>query len=135
MSADKAKELGCKPLMRWVGGASAGCDPAYMGEGPIYACRKLFKRIDKTIDDFDLIELNEAFSAQAIACIRELGINMDICNVNGSGIALGHPVGCSGARIVVSLMYEMAKRNSKLGLASLCVGGGMGVASAWENLQ
>jgi acetyl-CoA C-acetyltransferase len=135
MSADKAKELGCKPLMRWVGGASAGCDPAYMGEGPIYACRKLFGRINKTIDDFDLIELNEAFSAQAIACIRELGINMDICNVNGSGIALGHPVGCSGARIVVSLMYEMAKRNSKLGLATLCVGGGMGVASAWENLQ
>ena len=135
MSAEKAEELGCKPLMRWINGTSAGCEPEVMGLGPIYACRKLFDRTGLTIDDFDLIELNEAFSAQAIACIRDLNIDMDKCNVNGSGIALGHPVGCSGARIVVSLMYEMAKRGSKKGLASLCVGGGMGVASAWENLQ
>ena len=135
MSAEKAEELGCKPLMRWINGTSAGCEPEVMGLGPIHACHKLFDRTGLTIDDFDLIELNEAFSAQAIACIRDLHIDMDKCNVNGSGIALGHPVGCSGARIVVSLMYEMAKRGSKKGLASLCVGGGMGVASAWENLQ
>lgn len=135
MSAEKAEELGVKPLMKWIGGTSAGCEPEVMGLGPIYAVRKLWERTGLSMDDMDLIELNEAFSAQALACIRDLNVPMDKCNVNGSGIALGHPVGCTGARIVVSLMYEMAKRSSKKGLASLCVGGGMGVASVWENLQ
>ncbi|HCC00070.1 MAG TPA: acetyl-CoA C-acyltransferase [Ruminococcaceae bacterium] len=129
MTESKAKELGVKPMATWVDGISAGVDPAYMGLGPIAATRKLMKRTGMTIKDFQLLELNEAFAAQAIACARDLDVNMDITNVNGGAIALGHPVGCSGARILVTLLYEMQKRDLEVGLASLCVGGGMGVSA------
>ena len=132
MSAEKAEELGVKPIARYVGGASAGCDPSIMGVGPIYAVRKAFEKTGKTMDDMDLIELNEAFAAQSLAVCKDLEVPMEKCNVNGGAIALGHPVGCSGARILVSLIYELQKRGEKTGLASLCVGGGMGVAAIVE---
>ena len=132
MSAEKAEELGVKPIARYVGGASAGCDPSIMGVGPIYAVRKAFEKTGKTMDDMDLIELNEAFAAQSLAVCKDLEVPMEKCNVNGGAIALGHPVGCSGARILVSLIYELQRRGEKTGLASLCVGGGMGVAAIVE---
>ena len=132
MSAEKAEELGVKPIARYVGGASAGCDPSIMGVGPIYAVRKAFEKTGKTMDDMDLIELNEAFAAQSLAVCNDLEVPMEKCNVNGGAIALGHPVGCSGARILVSLIYELQRRGEKTGLASLCVGGGMGVAAIVE---
>jgi acetyl-CoA C-acetyltransferase len=128
MTEDKAKELGVKPLAYWVGGASAGVDPAYMGLGPIESTKKLMKKIGMKVSDMDLIEANEAFAAQSIAVCRDLEFDMSKVNVNGGAIALGHPVGCSGARILTTLMYEMEKRKSGYGLATLCVGGGMGVS-------
>ena len=128
MTEDKAKELGVKPLAYWVGGASAGVDPAYMGLGPIESTKKLMKKLGMKVSDMDLIEANEAFAAQSIAVCRDLEFNMSKVNVNGGAIALGHPVGCSGARILTTLMYEMGKRKSGYGLATLCVGGGMGVS-------
>ncbi|MDD4508850.1 MAG: acetyl-CoA C-acetyltransferase [Eubacteriaceae bacterium] len=135
MSAEKAKELGVKPMAKYVGGASAGVDPSIMGVGPIYACRKAFKKTGLSIDDIDLVELNEAFAAQSCAVVHDLEVPMEKCNVNGGAIALGHPVGCSGARILVTLIHEMQKRGSDKGLASLCVGGGMGVAAIVENIK
>ncbi len=137
MSSEKADELGLKPKLRWLGSAVAGVDPGVMGYGPVPATQKLLKRLDLKIEDIGLIELNEAFAAQAIGCMRKLGLNHDITNVNGSGIALGHPTGATGARIVVSLMHEMERRAEGTkrpfyGLASLCVGVGMGVSTVVE---
>ncbi len=132
MSEDRAKELGLTPIVRIKGYASGGVDPAYMGLGPIPATRKLFRITGTSIKDYGLIELNEAFSSQAIACMRELGMAWDITNVNGSGISIGHPIGCSGARIIVALANEMKRRGVELGLATLCIGGGQGMAMAIE---
>ncbi|MCQ4726417.1 acetyl-CoA C-acetyltransferase [Anaerotignum faecicola] len=134
MSADKAKELGVKPIAKIVSYASAGVDPSIMGIGPIFASRKALDKAGLTIDDLDLIECNEAFAAQSIAVAKELGFNMDKVNVNGGAIALGHPIGASGARILVTLLYEMMKRESKKGMATLCIGGGMGTTVIVEML-
>ena len=132
MSDEKAKNLGLKPLVKIRAYASAGTDPAYMGLGPIPAVRKLLKRENLTINDFGVIELNEAFASQAIACVRELGCDMEKTNRLGSGISIGHPIGCSGARIVLTLICEMMRNNVELGLASLCIGGGQGMAMVLE---
>lgn len=129
MSEEKAKELGVKPMATWVGGASAGVDPAYMGLGPIYSTRKLMGQIGMSVSDMNLIEANEAFAAQSIAVARDLQIDPAKLNVNGGAIALGHPVGCSGCRILVTLLHEMQRRDLEYGLATLCVGGGMGVSA------
>jgi len=128
MTREKAKALDMKPLGRIVSYAVVGVDPSIMGIGPVPATKKALKRAGLKLDDIDLIEINEAFAAQYLACERELGWNRDIVNVNGSGIALGHPIGCTGARLVVTLLYEMAKRNLHRGLATLCAGGGQGFA-------
>lgn len=127
-TADKAKELGIKPLAKFVAGAAAAVDPAIMGIGPVDATKKALKKAGWTISDLELIEANEAFAAQSLAVAKDLGFNMDIVNVNGGAIALGHPIGASGARIFVTLLYEMQKRDAKKGLATLCIGGGQGVA-------
>jgi len=129
MSEDKAKELGIKPLATWVAGALAGVDPSIMGVGPISATRKVMAKAGLTVKDFDLVEANEAFAAQSLAVIHDLELDTTKLNVNGGAIALGHPVGCSGARILVTLLYAMKKRGAKTGLATLCVGGGMGCAT------
>ncbi|MCX7816767.1 MAG: acetyl-CoA C-acetyltransferase [Syntrophales bacterium] len=134
MSADKAKELGLKPLAKILGYAAGGVDPNFMGLGPIPAVRKLFKKLGITMKDIDLVELNEAFAVQALACIRELEIDENKLNVNGGGISIGHPIGCTGARITYGLAMEMKKRNLKLGLATLCIGGGQGFAIVLENV-
>ncbi|HSB05394.1 MAG TPA: acetyl-CoA C-acetyltransferase, partial [Thermodesulfobacteriota bacterium] len=128
MSREKAKELGLEPMGKVVAYASAGVDPAYMGLGPIPAVRKVLKKTGLTMKDIGLIELNEAFASQAIACIRELKFDLEKTNVNGSGISLGHPIGCTGARLIVSLLHEMRRRNVEIGLATLCIGGGQGMA-------
>ena len=129
MSEEKAKELGVKPMATFVAGALAGVDPSIMGIGPVAATKKVMAKTGMNIDDFDLIEANEAFAAQSLAVGHDLGIDNDKLNVNGGAIALGHPVGCSGCRILVTLLYEMQKRDVKTGLATLCVGGGMGCAA------
>jgi 3-oxoadipyl-CoA thiolase len=134
MSADKAKELGMKPLARFVSSAVAGVDPAIMGVGPIPATRKALNRADLQISDIGLFELNEAFAAQVLACVRELGVPMDKLNVNGGAIALGHPLGMSGARILTTLIHEMKRRGEKYGLATMCIGVGQGIASIVELL-
>ena len=134
MSAEKAKELGVKPLAKFVAGTWAGVEPSIMGIGPAAAVGKLLKKTSLTVNDFDVIEANEAFAAQALAVGRELKWDAGRVNVNGGAIALGHPVGASGARILVTLLYELKRRNAKKGLATLCVGGGMGVATAVELL-
>ncbi|MCL2401853.1 MAG: acetyl-CoA C-acetyltransferase [Oscillospiraceae bacterium] len=128
MSAEKAKALGLKPMAKFVSHATTGLDPKIMGLGPVEAVKKALKRADLALNDIELIELNEAFAAQSIGCVRELGLNEEIVNVNGGAIALGHPVGSSGCRIMVTLLHEMIKRGNKLGLASLCIAGGMGQA-------
>jgi acetyl-CoA C-acetyltransferase len=133
-SMDKAKEIGAKPLAKIAANAIAGCPPHIMGIGPVPAIKKLLAKTGLTIKDIDLFEINEAFAAQYIACEKDLGLDRSIVNVNGAGIALGHPVGCTGARIIISLMYELKRRNKKLGIASLCVGGGMGAAVLVENI-
>jgi len=137
MSREKADELGLKPMLRWVGSAVAGVDPGVMGYGPVPATEKLLKRFGLSIDDIGLVELNEAFAAQAMGCMRKLGLSPDVTNVNGSGIALGHPTGATGARIMVTLMHEMKRRAPAAkrpfyGLATLCVGVGMGVSTLVE---
>ena len=134
MSEEKAKQLGLKPLARIKGYAAGGVDPAYMGLGPIPATRKLLRNLGLTMKDIDLIELNEAFAVQAIACLRELQISLDKCNLNGSGISIGHPVGCTGARITYSLAVQLQKRDLGLGLATLCIGGGQGMAIVLERV-
>ncbi len=134
MTDERARDLGLKPLVKIHSYAAAGIDPAYMGLGPIPAVKKILKRENLTMDDFGVIELNEAFAAQAIACVRELKCDMDKTNVLGSGISLGHPVGCTGARILVTLIQQMKRHDHELGLATLCHGGGMGMAMVLENV-
>ncbi len=129
MSEEKAKELGVKPMATFVAGALGGVDPAIMGVGPVAATKKVLAKTGMSIDDFDLIEANEAFAAQSIAVAKELKINPDKLNVNGGAIALGHPVGASGCRILVTLLHEMEKEDAKKGLATLCIGGGMGCST------
>ena len=128
MSAEKAKELGLQPLASITSYASAALDPSIMGVGPVYASRKALSKAGWTADDVDLMEINEAFAAQAVAVNQEMAWNTDKINVNGGAIALGHPIGASGCRVLVSLLHEMKRRDAKKGLASLCIGGGMGVA-------
>ena len=125
MSEEKAKELGITPMGTWIGGELAGVEPRIMGVGPVASTRKVMKKTGYQISDFDLIEANEAFAAQSVAVGHDLGFDMDKLNVNGGAIALGHPVGASGCRILVTLLHEMAKRDAKKGLATLCVGGGI----------
>ena len=132
MSEEKAKELGVTPMASFVTGALAGVDPSIMGVGPVAASKKVLAKANLTIDDIDLIEANEAFAAQSIAVARDINFDMSKVNVNGGAIALGHPVGASGCRILVTLLHEMQKRDSKKGLATLCIGGGMGCATIVE---
>lgn len=134
MTADKAKELGLKPMAKIVSYASAGVDPAIMGIGPIPASRKALAKAGLEVKDMDLVEANEAFAAQTVEVGRELQLDWDKTNVNGGAIALGHPIGASGARILVTLLYALKHRNKKLGLATLCIGGGMGTATVVEML-
>ena len=132
MSEEKAKELGVKPMATWVGGALGGVDPSIMGVGPVAAVNKLMKKLDMKVADMDLIEANEAFAAQSLAVGHDLGFDPEKLNVNGGAIALGHPVGASGCRILVTLLHEMQRRDAKTGLATLCIGGGMGCATIVE---
>ena len=132
MSAEDAKARGIEPLARIVSWATCGVDPAIMGTGPIPASRKALEKAGWTVDDLDLVEANEAFAAQALAVNKDLGWDTDKVNVNGGAIALGHPIGASGARVLVSLLHEMQKRDAKKGLATLCIGGGMGIAMCVE---
>ncbi|MDO5047793.1 MAG: acetyl-CoA C-acetyltransferase [Anaerococcus sp.] len=132
MSEEKAKELGVKPLATIVSYATEGVDPSIMGTGPIPTVRKALEKANLDLADIDLIEANEAFASQALSVIKELGLNTDIVNVNGGAIAIGHPIGASGARILTTLLYEMQKRDSKKGIATLCIGGGMGTALVVE---
>lgn len=134
MSAEKAKELGLKPLAKYIVSSVAGLEPAIMGVGPIFATQKALQRANLTIEDIDLVELNEAFASQSLACIRELGLTQDKVNVNGGAIAFGHPLGASGARILTTLLHEMNKRGVKYGLATMCVGVGQGIATIVENI-
>jgi acetyl-CoA acyltransferase len=135
MSAEKAQQLGLKPLARFVSFAVAGVEPDYMGVGPVVAIPKALKRAGVQQDDVDLIELNEAFAAQSLAVIRQLELDPDKVNVNGGAIALGHPLGCTGAKLTTQIINEMARRNSHYGMVTMCVGGGMGAAAVFENLQ
>ena len=132
MSEEKAKELGVKPMATWVGGALAGVDPSIMGVGPVAATKKVMAKTGYKIEDFDLYEANEAFAAQSVAVGKDLGFDLDKLNINGGAIALGHPVGASGARILVTLLHAMEANNAKKGLATLCIGGGMGCATIVE---
>lgn len=134
MSEEKAKKLNIKPMVRFVSAGIAGVDPRKMGIGPVPATKKALKRAALTLNDIGLIELNEAFAAQSLACIKELNINTEILNVNGGAIALGHPLGCSGNRITVTLIHEMLRRKVKYGLAAICVAGGLGMAAIYENV-
>lgn len=130
LSARKAAELGVTPQAEWLGGAAAGVDPAYMGLGPVAATKKLLAGLSMNTSDFDLVELNEAFAAQSVGVVRQLGLATEITNVNGGAIALGHPIGCSGTRILVTLLHELRRRELETGLASLCIGGGLGISAA-----
>lgn len=132
MKEEEAKRRGRKPLVRIVDFAAAGVDPAYMGIGPVPAVRKLLKKTGLTLDDIGLIELNEAFASQSLACIRELGLDVNKVNVNGSGISMGHPIGATGCIITIKLMNEMVRRQEKYGIATLCIGGGQGLAVLFE---
>ncbi len=132
MSEEKAKELGVKPMAYWEAGTLAGVAPEIMGVGPVAATKKLLKKTHMAVEEFDLIEANEAFAAQSLAVAKELEFDMSKVNVNGGAIALGHPVGASGCRILVTLLHEMEKRDAKKGLATLCIGGGMGCATIVE---
>jgi len=131
----KAEQLKLKPLARIIASATAGVHPNYMGIGPIPATEKVLKRAGLKMDQIDLVELNEAFASQVLACARELGIDLNKLNVNGGAIALGHPLGCSGARLVTTLLHEMRKRGSRYGLATMCIGVGQGIATVFERIQ
>ncbi len=135
MSAAKAADLGLKPRMKWHTRGIAGVEPAVMGTGPVPAVEKAMKKSGMSVDDIDVIELNEAFASQALYCIRELDLDIDKTNINGSGISLGHPVGATGAIMTVKLMEEMARSDSSTGLVTMCVGGGQGVATIFERLN
>lgn len=134
MEKELAEKLGLKPIARIVTSAVAGLDPAFMGIGPVPATRKALQRAGLSVNDLDLIELNEAFAAQSAACIKELGFDMGKVNVNGGAIALGHPLGCSGARILTTLVHEMQKRDCRYGLASMCIGVGQGISTIIEKM-
>jgi len=133
-SVDHARQLGASPAARLVGYASAGVAPEIMGIGPVPAVQALLERTGVSLDDIDLVELNEAFAVQTLACVQELGLDLERVNVNGGAIALGHPIGCTGTRIVTSLMHEMQRRSARLGMATLCISGGMGMALLLERL-
>ena len=134
MSADRAKELGAKPMARFVAYATAGCPPEEMGIGPVYAIPKVLKLAGLTLDQIDLIELNEAFAAQSLAVIKTLGLDPAKVNVNGGAIALGHPLGCTGAKLTASILRELERRNGRYGMVTMCVGGGMGAAGIFERM-
>ena len=131
-SEERARSLGVEPLGAFVGSAVAGVDPAVMGIGPVPAVRKLLERTSLTAADLDLVELNEAFASQSLAVVRELGIDEERVNVNGGAIAIGHPLGMSGARLVVTLLHELRRRGGRYGLATMCVGVGQGQAALFE---
>lgn len=135
MSGERARELGLQPLARFVSFAFAGCAPEEMGVGPVYAIPKALKMAGLTLDEIDLIELNEAFAAQSLAVIKTLGLDQAKINVNGGAIALGHPLGCTGAKLTATLISELKRRNRRYGMVTMCVGGGMGAAGIFENLQ
>jgi acetyl-CoA acyltransferase len=135
MSAEKAAQLGLKPLARFVNFAVGAVPPEIMGIGPVKAIPRVLKKAGMKLEDMELIELNEAFAAQALSVIRELDINTEITNVNGGAVALGHPLGCTGAKLTTQLLYEMGRRKNKYGMVSMCIGGGMGAAAIFENLQ
>ena len=135
MERNKAESAGLKPLARFVGFSVAGVRPEVMGVGPIKAVPKLLDRTGMTLDEIDLIELNEAFAAQALAVIRDLELNPEIVNVNGGAIALGHPLGCTGAKLTVQIINEMKRRQSNYGMVTMCIGGGMGAAGIFQNLN
>jgi acetyl-CoA C-acetyltransferase len=135
MSEEEAKRRGIKPLARIVSWATAGVDPSIMGTGPIPASRKALEKAGWKAEDLDLVEANEAFAAQACAVNKDLGFNPDIVNVNGGAIAIGHPIGASGARVLNTLLFELKRRNGTKGLATLCIGGGMGVALCVERIK
>ncbi|MEI3611319.1 thiolase family protein [Pseudogracilibacillus sp. SO30301A] len=135
MSAAKARELGLKPLAKYRASAVSGLEPSIMGLGPIFATRKVVERAGVALDDIDLVELNEAFASQSIECVRQLGLDSDKVNVNGGAIAFGHPLGASGARILTTLIYEMRRRGSTYGLATMCIGVGQGIAAIVENVE
>ncbi|MET0270932.1 MAG: acetyl-CoA C-acetyltransferase, partial [Sphingomonas sp.] len=132
MSADAAEKRGSPVLAKIVSWATTGVDPAYMGIGPVTASQKALEKAGWSLSDVDLIEANEAFAAQALSVGKELGWNADVVNVNGGAIAIGHPIGASGARVLTTLIYEMQRRDAKKGLATLCIGGGMGIAMCIE---
>jgi len=134
MSADRAKQLGAKPMARLVAYATAGCPPEEMGIGPVFAIPKALKLAGLTLDQIDVIELNEAFAAQSLAVIKMLELNPDKVNVNGGAIALGHPLGCTGAKLTASILRELKRRNGRYGMVTMCVGGGMGAAGIFERL-
>ncbi len=134
MSGNRARELGLRPLARFVAYATAGVEPERFGIGPVPAIRKALKLAGLSLEQMDLVELNEAFAAQVIACLRELPIDPDRLNVNGGAIALGHPLGCTGAKLTATLLYEMRRRKARYGLVSMCVGGGMGAAGIFESM-
>jgi acetyl-CoA acyltransferase len=135
MSAEKAAALGLKPLARFVSFAVGGVPPEIMGIGPVAAIPKALKKAGLTLNDIDLIELNEAFAAQSLAVMQLLELDPEKVNVNGGAIALGHPLGCTGAKLTTQLIYEMGRRKSKYGMVTMCIGGGMGAAAIFENLQ
>jgi acetyl-CoA acyltransferase len=134
MSAARARELGLTPLARFVGYATAGVEPERFGIGPVPAIRRVLKQTGLTLDAIDLVELNEAFAAQVLACLKELPIDPERLNVNGGAIALGHPLGCTGAKLTATLLHEMARRRARYGIVSMCVGGGMGAAGVFERI-
>jgi len=134
MSKEKADELGIKPMARYISYAVAGVPPEIMGIGPIKAVPKALKMAGIDLKDMDVIELNEAFAAQSVAVIRELDMDEDIVNVNGGAIAMGHPLGCTGAKLTTQILHEMKRRDSHYGMVTMCVGGGMGAAGIFENL-
>src|SRR5947209_9046146 len=134
MSEDRAKELGAKPLARFVAYATAGCPPEEMGIGPVYAIPKVLKIAGLRLEDVDVIELNEAFAAQSLAVIKTLGLDPERVNVNGGAIALGHPLGCTGAKLTATILRELERRNARYGMVTMCVGGGMGAAGIFERV-
>ena len=135
MSADRAAQLGIKPMGKFIAFAYAGCDPEEMGIGPIHAIPKVLKMAGLSLEDIDLFELNEAFAAQSLAVLKVLGIDAAKVNVNGGAIALGHPLGCTGAKLTATLLREMPRRNAKYGIVTMCVGGGMGAAGIYEAMN
>ncbi|NET38743.1 MAG: thiolase family protein, partial [Cyanothece sp. SIO1E1] len=135
ISQDRVQALGIQPMARLLGFAVAGVRPEIMGIGPVVAVPKVLKQVGLTLADIGLIELNEAFAAQSLAVIRKLGLDEDLINVNGGAIALGHPLGCTGAKLTATLLHEMQRRGIRYGLCTMCIGGGMGAAGVFENLR